>query len=1173
MFTERDAGRLLKHGATAEQFGRTSLCAAGELLTRILLTALAVLMGVVVAEPVQAEARGMFVVLRDAPDPNAPVAERVELYKKSYALVIGNDAYGSGWPRLSNGVKDAEQVAEMLEQQGFEVSLETDLDSVGLRNTLEKFFVIQGKDPDARLLFWYAGHGHSFDDEGFLVPVDAPAPSDPEFALRALHMRSFGSYMRLAKSKHVLAIFDSCFSGTIFTTRAGAVPPAITHVTTKPTRQFLTSGDAGQTVSDDGTFRKLFLSALRGETYADSNGDGYLTASELGLFMSNEVTNYTERAQTPRYGKLRDPDFDRGDFVFLLPGRQPTATEDETAEETASSAAAAAVDIEALMAETVLWTTVRTSEDPTVIEAYLEEYPSGRFAQSARTRIEELQAMIAEEEAATATLTVEDGGDKAKAEETDETSQEGDRMESPSDAGDAVGTPPVVTEAPDLPALKLEGGVELTSVERSSDTSWLPNVEAGQDDFFKLTSMRHLPNAFLGSGPATAALSADGQLLSKDVGPQGYTVDASAWRFSDPQGDSQYQVDGNWLHMRAGANHNIWDCDRGLAPILSVPAPSTDIWSAQAWVQLPARIGRSHAGLVVWNGVDRDGPTRALYFGPSDTRDLGAAGSYRNDCSGGANDLAAAEGSRGRFNVEYAGGRGWLRVSKNADRLTFYFKSPFMHNWRTVGSMMTEGKDNLVNIGLIAKTWGNEPLVASFSNFRLIPGHAGVETWAPAYHEALERDGAVLFRGEDFADFEWNDPNGDSVHEISDVRVRIKTSGGRDIWNCDRGSAPILSVDTPKMERWAAEVDFDLPARTGKTMTGLVLWNDEFENAPVHALYFGPAGTTDLGVAGSNAVDCTAGANDLRNLLGSEGPFNIQYNRGRGKLRIARDGDRVSFYFKSPGRRNWELVGATLATVRDGFTKVGLVGKNWGSEPLNATFSNFRIIAGETQPEHWIPSYYSGLRTGEPTTFRGEAFADFEWSDPDGNSVHEIRGNWIRLETTGGHPGAWDCKRNKAPLLTVPVPPRDTWLAQVRFRIPERASKTSAGLVLWNGAEHGRVRLVGFGPNDTQGLGVGGSYSDDCTAYAGEIAQQEGNTGPFTLAEGGDEGYLQIVKFGWFYKFAYFDPATRTWTELGTMETTVKDNFTHIGLTVSSWGSNPITAEFQDFTLVPGVFN
>ena len=86
-----------------------------------------------------------------------------------------------------------------------------------------------------------------------------------------------------------MAVFDSCFAGTIFDAQRELPPPAITRATIPPVRQFLTSGDAGQSISDDGTFRKLFLRALRGEEQANGNRDDYLTASELGPFLSDRM--------------------------------------------------------------------------------------------------------------------------------------------------------------------------------------------------------------------------------------------------------------------------------------------------------------------------------------------------------------------------------------------------------------------------------------------------------------------------------------------------------------------------------------------------------------------------------------------------------------------------------------------------------------------------------------------------------------------------------------------------------------------------------------------------------------------------------------------------------------------------------------------------------------------
>ena len=256
--------------------------------------------------------RGIDIVIKDSK------GNQVGLYEESHALVIGIDNYTKGWSRLTNAVKDADAIAEELEKQGFEVTLRKDLRGTALREELRQFFVIKGKNSEARLLLWFSGHGHTLDGEGFLIPSDAPPHTAGQFKVTSLHMRDFGGFVRLAKSKHVLSIFDSCFAGTIFNTRSGVPSPAITRATVLPVRQFLTSGDANQQVSDDGSFRELFLRAIRGEEWADANDDGYLTGSELGNYLSDRVTNLTNAAQIPRYGKLLDVKYDRGDFVFAL---------------------------------------------------------------------------------------------------------------------------------------------------------------------------------------------------------------------------------------------------------------------------------------------------------------------------------------------------------------------------------------------------------------------------------------------------------------------------------------------------------------------------------------------------------------------------------------------------------------------------------------------------------------------------------------------------------------------------------------------------------------------------------------------------------------------------------------------------------------------------------------
>jgi hypothetical protein len=62
------------------------------------------------------------------------------------------------------------------------------------------------------------------------------------------------------------------------------------------------------------------------EPDADANHDGYVTGTELGLFLQQKVTNLTHNRQTPRYGKLNAYGYDRGDFVFQV-GKPDVAQE------------------------------------------------------------------------------------------------------------------------------------------------------------------------------------------------------------------------------------------------------------------------------------------------------------------------------------------------------------------------------------------------------------------------------------------------------------------------------------------------------------------------------------------------------------------------------------------------------------------------------------------------------------------------------------------------------------------------------------------------------------------------------------------------------------------------------------------------------------------------------
>jgi hypothetical protein len=160
---------------------------------RLPITALAtaLLVSIVVSSPSAQTGNGILDIwLKVGESADAPNDQKVTLYTKSKALVIGMDHYSGAWPQLSNGIKDAEEVAKGLAAQGFEVTFKKDLKSRDLDDTLRDFFIVDGDDPNARLLLWFAGHGDTIDGEAYLVPTDAPSPkADAEFRVKAISLR------------------------------------------------------------------------------------------------------------------------------------------------------------------------------------------------------------------------------------------------------------------------------------------------------------------------------------------------------------------------------------------------------------------------------------------------------------------------------------------------------------------------------------------------------------------------------------------------------------------------------------------------------------------------------------------------------------------------------------------------------------------------------------------------------------------------------------------------------------------------------------------------------------------------------------------------------------------------------------------------------------------------
>jgi caspase domain-containing protein len=265
--------------------------------------------------------------LTRVPAPVGPGGRVQDLYTGSYALLVGINRYDApaAWPSLGSVPEELAQLKSALVSLGFD-RVEQVLNATGaeLRQRVGDFIGQYGYEPGARLVFFFSGHGHTLDNgrRGYFVPRDAPDPLQNEARFRAvaLSMDQVATWARDITARHAMFAFDSCFSGTIFRTRDRSVPEAISELTSKKVRIFMSAGDAGEPVPARSVFTPLFIRALRGA--ADMNKDGFVTGTELGNWVQGQVLIYGTR-QNPQFGKLRELDYDEGDVVFAVPGATP----------------------------------------------------------------------------------------------------------------------------------------------------------------------------------------------------------------------------------------------------------------------------------------------------------------------------------------------------------------------------------------------------------------------------------------------------------------------------------------------------------------------------------------------------------------------------------------------------------------------------------------------------------------------------------------------------------------------------------------------------------------------------------------------------------------------------------------------------------------------------------
>lgn len=257
------------------------------------------------------------------------------LYSKSYAVLIvqGKYAPGNGFQAVPAAAAKAEQLLKTrLERRGFRVLVWRDLSSRQFKTVLEEVFSGYGFEPNARLFFYYFGHGYIIADDdnplherAFLVPIDAPNPTvdEIEFQRAAFPITQMIQYANQGALNHTFFAFEACKAGAIMSAMqilGAQSPPNPKGYLLNPgvlsvVHQFLTAGNNVQDVPADNSFTALIAGALE-DPAADVNQDGYITGKEMMNYVVLKLPQWrpAEYPQNPESASRPTPS--TGDFIF-----------------------------------------------------------------------------------------------------------------------------------------------------------------------------------------------------------------------------------------------------------------------------------------------------------------------------------------------------------------------------------------------------------------------------------------------------------------------------------------------------------------------------------------------------------------------------------------------------------------------------------------------------------------------------------------------------------------------------------------------------------------------------------------------------------------------------------------------------------------------------------------
>jgi uncharacterized caspase-like protein len=255
---------------------------------------------------------------------------------RNIIAVVGINQYQQ-LQRLHNAVSDAKGIrALFMDQLGFQELNPPLFDGEATRDAINSMVVDQLNsqlEAEDSLVFFFAGHGYTetrtigtrTKQTGYLIPVEGAAPEERKFSTY-LRLDAFLEEVASLPAMHILVILDACHSGFALGETVRVLRDVQRYsddLSKRMSRRVIASAMSDQPALDNGPVsgHSLFTGTLVEALAlgkADGENKGFVTSSEVALYVQQKVASWSNSQQTPDFGSFELDD--RGELVISLVG-------------------------------------------------------------------------------------------------------------------------------------------------------------------------------------------------------------------------------------------------------------------------------------------------------------------------------------------------------------------------------------------------------------------------------------------------------------------------------------------------------------------------------------------------------------------------------------------------------------------------------------------------------------------------------------------------------------------------------------------------------------------------------------------------------------------------------------------------------------------------------------